>query len=72
MYYQCLITPAIITKLVIMYINTIAVLIIAIRSDSALVDPDLSPKLFAHKRHSLFDILLNFGKFSINNAVLTC
>ena len=40
-------TPATMTKLVIMYINTITVLIEAILSASLLVAPDFSPSAFA-------------------------
>lgn len=46
--YQWRITPAIMNKLVIMYVATIAVLIIATLSASLLVVPDFSPNAFAH------------------------
>lgn len=41
-------------KLVIMYVATIAVLIIATLSASLLVVPDFSPKAFAHSRQADF------------------
>ena len=48
-------TPAIIKQFVIIYDNTINVLIIAIRSDSQSVLPDFSPKAFAHSLQSLLN-----------------
>jgi hypothetical protein len=46
-------TPAIIKKFVIMYINTTSVLMQAIRSDSSSELPDFSPKALAQMRQSL-------------------
>ena len=47
-------TPAIMKKFVMMYINTIAVLMQAIRSASVSELPAFSPKALAHMRQSFF------------------
>jgi len=49
-HYQCLMTPAIIKKFVITYVNTINVLMQAIRSDSSSELPDFSPRALAQIR----------------------
>jgi len=54
--YQWRITPATITKLVMIYINTIAVRMQAIRSASASELPAFSPSALAQMRHNLISL----------------